>query len=118
MNRLEPMAKITLLVGALLTAAAYVGLGQRFGLGTAAGALFAFANVVAFDWLVGRILERRSGGGLLAIKLVLTFAVVYVLCRVLGLEPRGVALGYGSMVVGTLLGARFSAIPTTRSGEA
>lgn len=118
MTRLDPMARITLLVGLALTAAAFVGLGTRFGIGTAAGALFAFANVVAFDWLVGRILERRSGGALLAIKLVVTFAVVYVLCRVLGLEPRGVALGYGSMVVGSLLGARHSAIPTTRSGEA
>lgn len=118
MNRLDPMARTTFLVGIALTAVAFVGLGTRFGIGTAAGAAFAFVNVVAFDWLVGRILERRTGGALLALKLLITFAVVYVLCRVLGLEPRGVALGYGSLVVGTLLGARHSAIPTTRTGEA
>lgn len=118
MNRLDPMAKITLLVGIVLTAAAFAIVGSGFGVGTAAGALFAFANVLAFDYLVGRILERRSGGALLAIKLAITLAVVYVLCRVLGLDARGVALGYGSMVVGTLAGARFPSIPTTRSGEA
>ncbi len=118
MNLREPMTMTTLLVGAALTSVSWLVLGSAFGLGTLAGSLFALANVVAFQFVVGMMFEGRSGGALLSLKLLVNFAVVYVLCRVLGLEPRGVALGYSALVVGTLVGAYVSAIPTTRSGEA
>jgi hypothetical protein len=126
MNRPDPMLTHTFTAGIVLSALAWSVGGRAVGSAAVAGALFALSNVAAFRFVVRRMLAAQRSGALIALKMVGTLTIVYVLERTLGLDPAGLAIGYGALVIG-LLSAAFrqsllaaasrQTAPTLRSTE-
>lgn len=95
----------TFFAGVALVGATWAVAGRAVGIGALAGALFALANVAAFRFVVARILAAHRAGALMPLKMIGTLTVLYILQRILGLEPAGLAIGYGALVVGLLSAA-------------
>lgn len=120
MNRPDPMLTQTAVAGAALVALGFVAFGSSVGFGAIAGASLAVANVLAFQWVVSRLFASSRAGMLLPLKLLGVMTAVFVLQRVVGFDPVGLALGYGALVVGLLTASarpHRQAAPVLRSTE-
>lgn len=117
MNRFEPMLVPTAVAGVALVAIGFVAFGSAVGFGAIAGASLAVLNVFAFRWLVGRVFAASRVGLLLPLKLLGVMIAVFVLQRVIGFDPVGIALGYGALVIGLLTASAFYRAPVLRSRE-
>lgn len=111
------MLSHTFVAGFLLATGAWGIGGSSVGVAAICGAAFALANVVAFRFVVRRILAAHRSGALISLKMVGTLTVVYVLQRLLGLHPAGLAIGYGALVIGLLSAALRQSTLSLRSTE-
>lgn len=117
MNRPDPMLISTAVAGFALVAIGFAVFGSQVGFGAIAGASLAVLNVVAFRWVVGRVFAASRAGLLLPLKLLGVMTAVFVLQRVVGFDPVGLALGYGALVIGVLSASARHAAPVLRSRE-
>ena len=117
MNRPDPMLTHTFLAGVLLATVAWCIGGASFGVAAICSATFALGNVVAFRFVVRRILLAQRSGALIVLKVVSTLIVVFFLQRILNLDPVGIALGYGALVIGLLSAALRQSSLSLRSTE-
>lgn len=117
MNRLDPMLTLTALAGVVLVTIGFVAFGSAVGYGAIAGASLAVSNVFAFRWVVARIFAASRAGLLLPLKLLFVMTAVFVLQRVLGFDPIGLALGYGALAIGLLTASARTVAPSLSSTE-
>jgi hypothetical protein len=104
------ISRCTAIFAVILTGLAFLFGGLEVGVGAAIGGLVAILNWAFVRWVGERVVRGRVRNPgllslLLALKLGLLGAVLFVLIAVLGVHPGGLALGLGSLVLGILVGS-------------
>lgn len=106
--------------GSVLVLLAFVGVGDRTGVGALVGLLVSVANFAALRFLAGRIVggggNQGAMVGLLMLKLGFLAAICFVLIVRLGVDGLGFAIGCGGLVLAILTASLLPA-PAVPVGE-
>jgi len=104
----SPIDRLTLnvaLAGAVLTVICFAIGGLGPAIGSLAGTIVAVVNFVGLRWLVYRLVYGPPRGRsaiaiLLALKMALVMAVIWILLGKVGIHPIGFAVGFSSLFIG------------------
>jgi hypothetical protein len=114
----DTIALYILAAGAAISGLSFVIGGFDVGIAACVGAAIAAGNWIAMRWLIGRTLPRATDAAdaprvsatrllaFLSLKLVVLFAISYVLVVVAGLSALGFGLGLSALGFGLVLGSR------------
>ncbi len=107
-------------VGALLTVSGFAFAGIEFCLSTALGATIAFVNLVLLSRSVSRVLAggRTTWAALFVVKFAALLLLTYLLIDRGLVVPLGLALGFGALPLGVVLGGFWTPEQTGQLSEA
>lgn len=107
------------IVGALLAVSGFAFAGTAFFISTALGAAIAFANLVVLARSVSRLLSggRGSWAAVFLLKFAALFLLTYLLIDRGLVQPLGLALGFGALPLGVVIGGFRTPHPTSQAKE-
>lgn len=93
--------------GVVLSAVGFLGGGAALGLGALAGALVGTVNLAVLTRSVQRLLAGGGAryGAIVVLKFLGLIAVTYFLLGLVAVDPLGLALGFGALPLGIVVGA-------------
>lgn len=119
----DRIAVYIVVLGALLTGAAFLLAGAPVAIGAAVGGALSLLNWIALRWVgrqltSGAVRQKRAAGVLLALKMGVLMVLCWFLVTKLGVDPIGLMVGLTGLVLGVVLGsARIAAEAAAASEE-